>query len=134
MGQEIVSTGQAAKLCSVTPDTILKWIKNNRVEAVKTAGGHYRITKEKLKPYMVESLEPDPTDIKPIKIYFGKKNNDPEIPTIPLKEFNSEITKTINDFQKIEHEYTIEDIWSSLKEKKMVDECNEELKFYEVFL
>jgi excisionase family DNA binding protein len=70
MDQKRVSTGQAAKLCSVTPDTILKWIKNNRVEAVKTAGGHYRITKEKLKPYMVESLIPESPDTKPIKINY----------------------------------------------------------------
>jgi excisionase family DNA binding protein len=70
MDQERVSTGQAAKLCSVTPDTVLKWIKNKRVEAVKTAGGHYRITKEKLKPYMVESLESEPPDTKPIKINY----------------------------------------------------------------
>jgi excisionase family DNA binding protein len=55
MGQDMVSTGQAAKLCAVTPDTILKWIKNNRLEAVRTAGGHYRIMKEKLKPYLAES-------------------------------------------------------------------------------
>jgi len=39
MDQDMVSTGQAAKLCSVTPDTILKWIKNNKIEAVQTAGG-----------------------------------------------------------------------------------------------
>ncbi|MFC2085007.1 helix-turn-helix domain-containing protein [Bacteroidota bacterium] len=57
MRQELLSTGQAAKLCSVTPDTILKWIKKNKIEAVKTAGGHYRIVLEKLKQYMVESLE-----------------------------------------------------------------------------
>jgi excisionase family DNA binding protein len=57
MEQERISTGQAAKLCSVTPDTILKWIKNKKIEAVKTAGGHYRITKEKLKPFMVERLD-----------------------------------------------------------------------------
>ena len=57
MDQDMVSTGQAAKLCSVTPDTILKWIKNNKIEAVQTAGGHYRIIREKLKPYMVVSLE-----------------------------------------------------------------------------
>jgi excisionase family DNA binding protein len=57
MNQERVSTGQAAKMCSVTPDTILKWIKSNKIEAVKTAGGHYRITREKLKPFMVENRD-----------------------------------------------------------------------------
>jgi excisionase family DNA binding protein len=68
MDQDIISTGQAAKLCSVTPDTILKWIKNNKLEAIKTAGGHYRITKEKLQPYMVERLEP--TQQAPIQINY----------------------------------------------------------------
>lgn len=70
MEQERVTTGQAAKLCSVTPDTILKWIKNKRIKAVKTAGGHYRIAMEKLKPFMVDSLEPNPVEEKPLQINY----------------------------------------------------------------
>jgi pyruvate kinase len=35
-------------------------------------------------------------DIKPIRIYFGKKYNDPEIPVIPLKEYNPEKNKVGN--------------------------------------
>ncbi|MBF0104664.1 MAG: helix-turn-helix domain-containing protein [Deltaproteobacteria bacterium] len=44
--QRYFSTGQAARLCSVTPDTVLKWIKAKKIEAVCTAGGHYRIPRE----------------------------------------------------------------------------------------
>ena len=39
----LLTTGQAARLCSVTPDTILKWIKKGRLSGARTAGGHYRI-------------------------------------------------------------------------------------------
>ncbi len=46
----LLTTGQAAKLCSVTPDTILKWIKKGRVRAARTAGGHYRIEHRDLEP------------------------------------------------------------------------------------
>jgi len=38
-----LTTGQAAKLCAVTPDTILKWIRGGRLPARRTAGGHHRI-------------------------------------------------------------------------------------------
>ncbi|OGL42421.1 MAG: hypothetical protein A2161_21075, partial [Candidatus Schekmanbacteria bacterium RBG_13_48_7] len=41
-----LSTGQTAKLLSVTPDTILKWIKSGRITAVRTVGGHYRVAEE----------------------------------------------------------------------------------------
>ncbi|MEW6249936.1 MAG: helix-turn-helix domain-containing protein [Planctomycetota bacterium] len=44
----LLTTGQAAKLCSVTPDTVLKWIKKGRLGAVRTAGGHYRISRDDL--------------------------------------------------------------------------------------
>ena len=44
----LLTTGQAAQLCSVTPDTILKWIKKGRLEGVRTAGGHYRIERRSL--------------------------------------------------------------------------------------
>jgi excisionase family DNA binding protein len=38
-----LTTGQAARLCSVKPDTVLKWIKSGRLHAGRTAGGHFRI-------------------------------------------------------------------------------------------
>lgn len=43
---KLLSTGQAAKLLSVTPDTVLKWIKRSRIPALRTAGGHYRVSRE----------------------------------------------------------------------------------------
>jgi len=33
-------------LLSVTPDTVLKWIKSGRLPAVRTAGGHYRVAED----------------------------------------------------------------------------------------
>ncbi|MBS1856558.1 MAG: excisionase family DNA-binding protein [Acidobacteria bacterium] len=45
MRSEGLSTGEAARLCSVKPDTVLKWIKSGRLAATRTAGGHYRIDK-----------------------------------------------------------------------------------------
>jgi len=39
----MLTTGQAAQLCSVTPDTVLKWVKGGQLPATRTAGGHYRI-------------------------------------------------------------------------------------------
>ena len=49
----LLTTGQAAKLCSVTPDTILKWIKKGRLSGVRTAGGHYRINRRDIEPLFV---------------------------------------------------------------------------------
>jgi len=57
MKQDTVSTGQAAKLCGVKPDTILKWVKKSKIEAFQTAGGHYRISKDNLKPYLVKDFK-----------------------------------------------------------------------------
>ncbi len=44
----MLSTGKVAKLLSVTPDTVLKWIKNGQLPAIRTAGGHYRIARRDL--------------------------------------------------------------------------------------
>jgi len=52
---KLLTTGQAAKLCSVTPDTILKWIKKDRLHGIRTAGGHYRIDRKDLEPFIVSS-------------------------------------------------------------------------------
>ena len=41
--ENFLTTGQAAKKLSVTPDTVLKWIKSGKLDAMKTPGGHNRI-------------------------------------------------------------------------------------------
>lgn len=38
-----LSTGEAARLLSVEPDTVLKWIKRGKLQATRTPGGHHRI-------------------------------------------------------------------------------------------
>ena len=43
-----LSTGEVARLCSVNPDTVLKWIKKGQLAATRTAGGHYRIEEHHL--------------------------------------------------------------------------------------
>jgi excisionase family DNA binding protein len=48
----LLTTGQAAKLCAVTPDTVLKWIKKGRLAATRTAGGHYRVSLPDLEPFL----------------------------------------------------------------------------------
>ncbi len=42
----LLSTGEVAKLCGVTPDAVLKWIKKGKLPATRTAGGHYRVSRE----------------------------------------------------------------------------------------
>jgi excisionase family DNA binding protein len=48
----LLTTGQAAKLCEVTPDTILKWIGRGRLRGMRTAGGHYRVHRLDLEPHI----------------------------------------------------------------------------------
>jgi excisionase family DNA binding protein len=37
------TTSQAARLLSVSPDTVLKWVKAGKLASYRTPGGHYRI-------------------------------------------------------------------------------------------
>ena len=61
---DLLTTGQAAKLCAVTPDTVLKWIKKGRLKASRTAGGHYRVALPDLEPFLAgfgQKERPRPT-------------------------------------------------------------------------
>ncbi len=41
--KEFLTTSQAAKLLSVSPDTVLKWVKAGKIKSNRTLGGHFRI-------------------------------------------------------------------------------------------
>jgi len=51
---EYVTTGQAADICSVTADAVLKWIRAARLPATRTPGGHYRIHRRALMDFLAE--------------------------------------------------------------------------------
>ncbi|MGD2152984.1 MAG: excisionase family DNA-binding protein [Gemmatimonadales bacterium] len=42
----LLTTGEVARLFGVTPDAVLKWVKKGRLPATRTAGGHYRISRD----------------------------------------------------------------------------------------
>ncbi len=48
MELKMLTTGKAAKICSVTPDTVLKWIRSGRLPATRTPGGHHRVSRQDL--------------------------------------------------------------------------------------
>jgi excisionase family DNA binding protein len=46
--KDYLTTTQAAKLLSVSPDTVLKWVKAGKVKSYRTLGGHFRIPADEL--------------------------------------------------------------------------------------
>lgn len=48
MESDLLSTGEVARICGVTSDTVLKWIKKGRLPAVRTTGGHFRVARRTL--------------------------------------------------------------------------------------
>ena len=51
---QFLSTGQAASLCSVTSDTVLKWVRSGKLQAWRTPGGHCRIHRRALMDFLSE--------------------------------------------------------------------------------
>ncbi len=54
---EFLTTGQAANICSVTRNTVFKWIQAGYLSARRTAGGHHRIDKRDLDQLMNSSAQ-----------------------------------------------------------------------------
>ncbi len=51
---DVFSTQAAARLCHVTPMTIIRWINEGRIRAYKTPGGHRRIMKADLERFCTQ--------------------------------------------------------------------------------
>jgi excisionase family DNA binding protein len=71
MRGEGFSTGEAARLCSVNPDTVLKWIKKGRLAARRTAGGHYRIEERDLAALIPSQAIPGVMGREPLTVDHG---------------------------------------------------------------
>lgn len=51
VGRDIYSTHDAAKICRVTPMTVIRWIEEGKIPAFKTVGGHRRILRADLEAF-----------------------------------------------------------------------------------
>jgi len=69
---KFLTTGQAASICSVTPDTVLKWIRSGQMPARRTPGGHHRIDRKDLDTFLAPS-EPQPVKADPAPICFAEQ-------------------------------------------------------------
>lgn len=52
--KDVYSTHEAARICRVTPMTVIRWIEDGRIPAFKTAGGHRRIQRGDLEAFCRE--------------------------------------------------------------------------------
>jgi len=51
---QALSTGQVARYCLVSPETIQNWIHDRGLPAERTAGGQYRVRPHDLRRFMIE--------------------------------------------------------------------------------
>jgi len=49
-----LTTGEAASIFDVDPDTVLRWIKSGEIPAIRTPGGHYRINRNVFLTKMIQ--------------------------------------------------------------------------------
>lgn len=61
----VFTTFEAAKICHVSPLSIINWVNAGRLAAFRTPGGHRRIRREDLILFMRENELPMPEDLMP---------------------------------------------------------------------
>ena len=57
-GGDYLTTTQAAMLLSVSPDTVLKWVRAGKIKSYRTFGGHYRIPRSELQSRISDRAVP----------------------------------------------------------------------------
>ncbi|MDY7039632.1 MAG: helix-turn-helix domain-containing protein [Chloroflexota bacterium] len=62
MDDDLLTTGDVARYCQVSPVTVFRWVRNGKLEAYTTPGGHYRIRKGDFRAFLKESGMPIRSD------------------------------------------------------------------------
>ena len=53
-----LTTGQIARICQVSPATVLNWIRDRGLNAYATPGGHYRVQVQDLQAFAAQYRMP----------------------------------------------------------------------------
>jgi excisionase family DNA binding protein len=52
-GNELLTTGAVARYCEVSTNAVKKWIRQGELNAFQTPGGHFRVTREDFRRFLV---------------------------------------------------------------------------------
>ena len=50
---KLLTTGEVARYCDVSTNAVKKWIRNGRLKAFRTPGGHFRVESEDFKQFLL---------------------------------------------------------------------------------
>ena len=55
---KLLTTGEVARYCDVSTNAVKKWIRNGRLRAFRTPGGHFRVESEDFKQFLLQHKMP----------------------------------------------------------------------------
>jgi two-component system response regulator VicR len=58
MDDDLLTTGDVARYCQVSPVTVFRWVRNGKLKAYTTPGGHYRVLKGDFHNFLKKSGMP----------------------------------------------------------------------------
>lgn len=64
---DLLTTGEVARYCSVSTNAVKKWIRHGDLPAFQTPGGHFRVTREEFRRFLVRHEMPVATDFFPAR-------------------------------------------------------------------
>ncbi len=50
---KLLTTGEVARYCDVSTNAVKKWIRNGRLKAFRTPGGHFRVDSEDFREFLL---------------------------------------------------------------------------------
>jgi excisionase family DNA binding protein len=82
-----LTTGEAAAIFDVDPDTVLRWIKSGQIPAIRTPGGHYRIHRNVFLTKMIKDTSlKEKNETRPVLSYCWEYNSESGIIRNACKE------------------------------------------------
>jgi excisionase family DNA binding protein len=73
------TTFEISEICEVNPTTVQNWVKEKRLKAYVTPGGHRRIRKEDLKAFLQKFGMPVPADLADPPPYILIVDDEPDV-------------------------------------------------------
>ncbi len=91
-----MTTGQVAQACQVTIPTVKRWIREGRLAAFQTAGGHFRVTDDEFERFRIAHGIPD-------------RGPDPaELPRVLIVDDDAALLETLQDVLTEDQQYKVE--------------------------
>jgi molybdopterin-binding protein len=100
--RQLLTAREASRMLGISYPTIKKWILEGKIKTVRTPGGHHRLSRASLQPFLqADSARPEPDSRARYRRVSGRNQLVGKVASVRIEGLMAEVVVVVGEFEMI---------------------------------